>query len=85
LDALGRFIEDSFAEKSVASEPGFYPGSRFYRSGLSYHAFNNCNHWAAAALEAAGCDTSPRWTFTVGQVIRQAQDCGTLVQRGPEG
>ena len=85
LEALGRFVAASRANDTTAVEPGFYPGSRFYRSGLSYHAFNNCNHWAAAALEAAGCDTSPRWTFTVGQVIRQAQDCGTLVQRGPEG
>lgn len=83
LEALGRFIADSFAEDTLTSEPGFYPGSQFYPSGLSYHAFNNCNHWAAAALEAAGCDTSPRWTFTVGQVLRQAEDCGTLVQRGP--
>ncbi len=84
LDALGQFIADSFAADSTASGPGFYPGSRFYRSGLSYHAFNNCNHWAAAALEAAGCDTSPRWTFTVGRVLRQAQACGTLLQQGSD-
>lgn len=82
LDALGRFVAASQANDTTAVEAGFYPGSRFYRSGLSYHAFNNCNHWAAAALEAAGCDTSPRWTFTVGQVMNQAQDCGTLVPGG---
>ncbi|MFP4229411.1 MAG: DUF2459 domain-containing protein [Salinivenus sp.] len=84
LEALGRFIADSFAQKPGASEPGFYPGSRFYPSDLSYHVFNNCNHWAAAALEAAGCDTSPRWTFTVGHLMRQARRCGTLVHRGPD-
>jgi uncharacterized protein (TIGR02117 family) len=83
LEALGRFVAASWANDTTAVEPGFYPGSRFYPSGLSYHAFNNCNHWAAAALEAAGCDTSPRWTFTVGQVLRQAKDCGTLLQGGP--
>ncbi len=40
------------------------------------------DHWAAAALEAAGCAVWPRGAFTVGQVIEQAQTCGTLVQHG---
>jgi uncharacterized protein (TIGR02117 family) len=85
LAALGRYVTASFAPApsggAIPAADGFYPGSRFYRSGLSYHVFNNCNHWAAGALEAAGCDTAPRWTFTVGQVVRQARECGVLVQR----
>jgi len=82
LERLRSYVADSFAGDTSATPvaDGFYPGSRFYRSSLSYHAFNNCNHWAAGALEAAGCDTTPRWTFTVGQVVRQARECGTLVQ-----
>jgi uncharacterized protein (TIGR02117 family) len=87
LEALTQFIAASFsADSAGAAMPaadGFYPGSRFYRSGLTYHVFNNCNHWAAAALEAAGCDTSPRWALTVGRVVRRAEACGTLVQRRP--
>ncbi len=86
LDALATFIAESFAVDSTgqatAAAPGYYTDSRFYASSLTYHVFNNCNHWAAAALEAAGCDVSPRWIFTVGQVVRQAQECGTLVQAG---
>jgi len=84
LEALRTYVTASFADGATASPvaDGFYPGSQFYRSALPYHAFNNCNHWAAGALEAAGCDTAPRWTFTVGQVVRQAQACGTLVQQG---
>jgi len=88
LNALTAFIGASFAADSaggtspVASR--YYADSRFYRSPLSYHVLNNCNHWAAAALEAAGCDVSPRWAFTVGQVMEQAEECGTLVQRGRE-
>ena len=78
---LRAFLAQSFAADTVGID-GYYRHSRFYRSGLTYHVFNNCNHWAAAALEAAGCDTAPRWTFTVGQVIEQATACGTLVQ-GP--
>lgn len=85
LDALIAFVSESFAVDSTGhapvAAPGYYADSRFYKSPLPYHVFNNCNHWAAAALEAAGCDVSPRWTFTVGQVIAQAKKCGTLVQR----
>jgi len=82
LEALAAYVADSFADDTAARPvaDGFYPGSQFYRSSLSYHVFNNCNHWAAGALEAAGCDTAPRWTFTVEQVVRQAGDCGTLLQ-----
>jgi len=88
LDALTSFVDESFTVDSTgratAAAPGYYAGSRFYASPLTYHVFNNCNHWAAAALEAAGCDVSPRRTFTVGQVMEQAQECGTLVQRRAE-
>ncbi|WP_263785999.1 DUF2459 domain-containing protein [Salinibacter grassmerensis] len=86
LDALTAFVAESFAVDSTGrastAAPGYYAGSRFYASPLAYHVFNNCNHWAAAALEAAGCDVSPRWVFTVGQVVRQAKACGALVQSG---
>jgi len=80
LAALNRYIEASFAEDPSALATGLHPGSRFYEADLSYHFFNNCNHWAAAALEAAGCDVRPRWTFTVGQVVEQAVQCGSIVQ-----
>jgi len=84
LDGLIRYVADSFTRTddstAIVGADGFYPGSRFYRSGLPYHVFNNCNHWAAGALEAAGCDTAPRWSLTVGRVIEQAKACGTLVQ-----
>jgi uncharacterized protein (TIGR02117 family) len=88
LDALTAFVAESFAVDSTGrapvAAPGYYAGSRFYASPLTYHVFNNCNHWAAAALEAAGCDGSPRWAFTVGQVVDQAKGCGTLLRRGTE-
>ena len=85
LAALIRYVDASFAQDAdtLHAAAGVYPDSRFYRSGLTYHVFNNCNHWAAGALEAAGCDTAPRWTLTVGRVLNQAQRCGTLLQRAP--
>lgn len=86
LEALTRYVAESFSPsvEDGAGVPGYYPESKFYPSGLSYHAFNNCNHWAAGALEAAGCDTAPRWTMTVQQVVRQAESCGRLVHRRPQ-
>ena len=85
LDALTTFVAESFAVDPTGRAsfvaPGYYVNSRFYASPLPYHVFNNCNHWAAAALEAAGCAVWPRGAFTVGTVMEQAQTCGTLVQQ----
>ncbi len=85
LDALTRYVAASFAfDDAGNARPaanGYYPKSRFYASSLPYHLLNNCNHWAAGAIEAAGCDTAPRWTMTVGPVMEHAKRCGTLVQR----
>lgn len=87
LDALTTVVAESFAVDSTGdarrAASGYYVDSRFYRSPLPYHVFNNCNHWAAAVLEAAGCDVAPRWIFTVGQVMKQARECGSLLQREP--
>ncbi len=84
MNALAAYVAASFAADDGAAEPvapGFYADSRFFRSELPYHVFNNCNHWAAGALEAAGCDTAPRRTMTIGQVLAQARDCGTIIQQ----
>lgn len=84
LEGFIEFVAQSFEVDStgagVPMGSGYFVGSQFYQAGLPYHVFNNCNHWAGAALQAAGCDVSPRWTFTVGQVVRQANECGTLIQ-----
>ena len=86
LAALTTYVAKSFSvRKPGRARPaasGYYPDSHFFHSGLPYHLFNNCNHWTAGALEAAGCDNSPRWTFRVTQVLNQARRCGTVVQSG---
>ena len=86
LDRLASFIRHSVAVDSgggaVPAAPGYAPRSRFYVSPLRYHVFQNCNHWAAEALEAAGCRTG-RWrSITVGQLMAQAERCGTRVDDG---
>lgn len=75
------FVQRSFAED--APEPiadGLYYESAFYASRLSYHVFNNCNHWAAFALQTMGCAMRPTRTLRVERLLRDAADCGRLVQ-----
>ena len=90
LDRLAAYVRASLrvapgdsaapAGRALPAAPGYYPDSRFFESGLSYHVFQNCNHWAAEALEAAGCKTA-RWrAITVGRVLKQAERCGERVQ-----
>jgi len=78
LEALARFIRETVHLDDGRARPaadGWAPDSRFFASPLRYHAFNNCNHWAAAALRAIGCDVWPRNTLIVRRVMRQAETC----------
>ena len=80
MDAVAQFVRASLeleAGQPVAAADGYYADSQFFASPLDYHGANNCNHWAAFALRAAGCDVAPRRTFTVKQVLRAAARCGT--------
>ncbi len=50
---------------------GLYGNSRFYRARGSFHAFRNCNTWAARAAAASGIPMATRTTFTAGGVVSQ--------------
>lgn len=58
MQRLGAYLERSFASnpqgEPEALGPGLYGASRFYRATGRYGLFNNCNHWTARALQAAG-------------------------------
>lgn len=86
LEALVDFVARSFrtdpAGRPAVAAPGYYPQSRFYHSPYPYHVLNNCNHWAAFGLRAAGCRIAPRRTVTVGRLLDRARRCGTVVQAG---
>ena len=84
LARLAAYLRASFVTdeegRAEPAAPGYYPDSRFFASPLHYHVFQNCNHWASEALEAAGCSTA-RWTaITVGRVLSQAADCGNRLR-----
>ncbi len=66
------FINDSFAldqelKRQKLREGTFKKGAfKIYRAKGAYHAFHNCNHWTAEALEKAG--------FSVGSFERYSGD-----------
>ncbi|NBC87867.1 MAG: DUF2459 domain-containing protein [Bacteroidetes bacterium] len=73
--SIRQSVEVDDRGSAIFAADGHAPDSRFFRSTYSYHAFNNCNHWAAAILQSAGCDTWPRYTLTVDRVMNQAREC----------
>ena len=48
------------------------PG-RFYASGRTFHALENCNVWVARALQAAGFPVHPKESLTAGMLLRQVR------------
>lgn len=65
LDAQGR-------PQLVA--PGLYGReSQFYAAKGRYHLFNNCNHWVARALRAAGLLVYPSRALTLQDLWRQLE------------
>ena len=54
--------------------PGLYGmESQFYAAKGRYHLFNNCNHWVARALRAAGLPVHPARALTLGDLWRQLE------------
>ncbi|MFO7315144.1 DUF2459 domain-containing protein, partial [Rhodothermus marinus] len=54
--------------------PGLYGReSFFYAAHGRYHLFNNCNHWVARALRAAGLPVHPGRTLTIRDLWRQIE------------
>jgi uncharacterized protein (TIGR02117 family) len=90
LDSLMAYVQAAFARdeqgQSEAVAPGLYGRSAFYRAAGQYHVFNNCNHWTARALRAAGLRVSVTKSLTAGGLLRQLRRIGTVVQqRNTEG
>jgi uncharacterized protein (TIGR02117 family) len=77
LDELAAFIHASFlrdgAAKAEALRPGYGLNSFFYPATGKFHIFNNCNTWAAFALEAAGYPMGKLLPFTVEQLMARVR------------
>ena len=81
LHQLSAFIQQSLdgSRPDPVARGRYYTGA-FYPSPLPYHGLNNCNQWAAAALHAAGCATTPWRTLRVERLMHDAAACGRWIQ-----
>lgn len=53
VTALDRAFDRGGAPRAESVAPGLYPSSLFYPAHGEFHAFNTCNTWVAARLQAA--------------------------------
>jgi uncharacterized protein (TIGR02117 family) len=77
LDRLVSFLNASF-EAGSGDTPrpeaeGPYPGSLFFRSGLTYSGTYTCNTWTAQALRTAGLPLRVNGVLLTGDVVRQVR------------
>lgn len=74
---LAAFIHRSFARGDAAKTPALRRGqglnSFFYPATGTFHLFNNCNTWAATALEAANYSMGWPLPFSVEQLIARVR------------
>jgi len=74
---LAAFVHASFRRAGVAKagplQRGYGLDSFFYPATGNFHIFNNCNTWAARALEAAGYPMGKLLPFTVEQLMARAR------------
>ncbi|MEM9667193.1 MAG: DUF2459 domain-containing protein [Bacteroidota bacterium] len=77
LRKLVRFVSEevtrSGAEAALPTGEGLYGDSSFFAARRSYHAFYNCNHWAAEALRVAGLPLDRRGATTAGSLMRRVR------------
>lgn len=64
------------AQRAASIGPGLYGDSRFYEAKGQFHLFENCNTWAARALQAAGLPAVPSRAVTAGNLRCQARHWG---------
>jgi len=84
---LARFFDETIVKPDegevFALDSGLYGDSRFYAAHGTYTVFNNCNHWVARGLHAAGLAIDPDQAMTATAVFDQAREIGTILRREP--
>ncbi len=81
---LMEFVEASFARDesgtAIEIEPGWLPGSWFYRANGHYSLFHTCNQWTADGLRTTGFPISPFYAAGADNVGWQIRTFGGKCQ-----
>jgi len=80
-ELLWRALEKTADGSAYRLADGPYPGSAFYASNETYHAFYTCNTWTAQLLHDGGLPVDPRGVLFAGQVMRQITRIATMQAR----
>ena len=75
-------VEDTKGVMPIGA--GLYGKSRFFKSKESYHLFNTCNVWTARRLRDAGISVVPSQAISVGDLMHQAREYGTVINHAPD-
>jgi uncharacterized protein (TIGR02117 family) len=82
---MGEFIEKRFRKNSSGEvefeTAGLYTNSSFFRATGRYYLPKTSNVWTARALRQTGYPITPIYSFTSGNVVRQARKDGIEVPR----
>src|SRR5262245_13729593 len=78
------FVEQTFSHddsgRAIEIEPGWMPGSLFYRASPRYSLFHTCNQWTADGLRTCGFPISPAYAGGADNVGWQIRAFGAKYQ-----
>ena len=80
-ELLWRALEKKPDGSAYRLADGPYPGSAFYASNETYHAFYTCNTWTAQLLHDGGLPVDPHGVLFAGQVMQQVTRIAALQAR----
>jgi len=73
MSSLVQFISGSLARDyknmPIATKPGVYGDSQFYKGMGDYYLMNTCNKWTAKGLKSFGMDISPTLKLTSASIM----------------
>ncbi|HEY7658409.1 MAG TPA: DUF2459 domain-containing protein [Burkholderiales bacterium] len=86
FERLIRYIHDAYdragAPVATSLGPGLYGDGRFYPGWETFNLLRTCNVWTARGLRTAGLPIED--SITLGGLLSQAHEVGTVVQRARE-
>ena len=68
VEFIEQSLESTESGSAIEIQPGWAPGSHFYRARGRYSAFHTCNQWTADAIRRTGFPITAAYASTAGNV-----------------